>query len=369
MDRADPLLERLQALRFLAAAAVVIRHIFMELEQHGVAFPLRDIALQIPWGAGVDVFFVISGFVITVSAVDKPQSAGAAGDFIVRRLIRLWPTYALFTALMLVAMAAIPDNLNHPTIDPAHTAASFVFLPWPEPGDAALYPVLGQGWTLNYEMFFYACFAGVMLAPARHRIGMLWAGGVALVLAGLVWKLPLPLGYWADTIVLEFLFGVALAGAYRRVQANSSWMVLAALAGMATVVFVSMSWPDLPRVVKAGIPALLIVGGIVFSGRTVEKWFGCPPLATLGNASYALYLSHTFTVNLLLIVWMKLGFDAPWAFVAIAFIASVAVSLATYLVLEKPSMAFLKDQYSNLRSRRRARLRATTLAHREGSAL
>ena len=146
---ADARLDRLQTLRFLAATAIVVRHVFMELEQHGIVFFGRDNVLAIPWGAGVDVFFVISGFVITFGAVDKGSSAGAAGDFIVRRLIRLWPTYAFFTALMLVAMAVVPAMLNHSTIDPAHTAASFAFIPWPEPGDGSFYPVLGQGWTLN----------------------------------------------------------------------------------------------------------------------------------------------------------------------------------------------------------------------------
>ncbi|MDP3495874.1 MAG: acyltransferase [Hyphomonadaceae bacterium] len=345
-------LDRLQALRFIAAAAIVVRHVFMELEQHGINFPGREDVLAIPWGAGVDVFFVISGFVITFGAVGKGASAGAAGDFIVRRLIRLWPTYALFTALMLVAMAVVPSMLNHSTIDPAHTAASFAFIPWPEPGDAKFYPVLGQGWTLNYEMFFYVCFAATMLAPPRFRVAMLWAGGVALVAAGLIWRLPAPLHFYADPIVLEFLFGVALAVAYRRWNFRSSWAIGVAAAGFVALLVFATQWPDLHRAVKAGIPGLLIVAGVVFSGPTVERYFGCAPLATLGNASYALYLSHTFVVNLLLAIWLRLDVMNPWAFAVVASVGSVVASLVLYFLLEKPTLAFLKDKYASIRGKR-----------------
>ncbi len=353
MVRPDSQLDRLQALRFIAAAAIVVRHAFMELEQHGIAFPGRDLMLAIPWGAGVDVFFVISGFVITFGAVGKEPSAGAAGDFIVRRLIRLWPTYALFTVLMLVAMAVIPDMLNHSTIDPAHTAASFAFIPWPEPGDGEFYPVLGQGWTLNYEMFFYLCFAVTMLAPSRFRAGMLWAGGVSLVVAGLIWNLPAPLHFYADPIVLEFLFGVALAVLYRRWSFRSSWAISATIAGFVAIYVLALQWPDLHRAVKAGIPGALVVAGVVFSGQTVERYFGCAPLATLGNASYALYLSHTFVVNLLLAIALRLDMMDPWIFTGVATVSSVVVSLMVYFILEKPTLAFLKDRYARARRTRR----------------
>lgn len=346
-------LERLQTLRFVAAAAIVVRHIFMELDQHGIAFPLRDALSAIPWGAGVDVFFVISGFVITFGAFGKKPSADAAGDFLMRRLIRLWPTYALFTVLMLVAMVIIPDTLNHPTIDPAHTAASFAFIPWPEPGDGAFYPVLGQGWTLNYEMFFYACFAGTMLAPSRFRSAILWAGGVALIAAGLVWNLPQPLRFYADPIVVEFLFGVALAVLYRKWTFRSSWSIGVAFVGFAALYLIAIQWPDLHRAVKAGIPGALIVAGVVFSGPTVERYFGCAPLATLGNASYALYLSHTFAVNLLLAIWLRLDLADPWIFIGIAFVSSVLASVIVYFLLEKPTLAFLKDRYNRIRPTRR----------------
>jgi peptidoglycan/LPS O-acetylase OafA/YrhL len=362
MSRADPQLERLQALRFIAAAAIVVRHVFMELDQHAISFPFRDALMSVPWGAGVDVFFVISGFVITFGSVGKAPSSGAAGDFVMRRLIRLWPTYALFTALMLLAMVIVPQTLTHPVIDPAHTAASFAFLPWPEPGDGAYYPVLGQGWTLNYEMFFYVCFAATMFAPSRFRAGLLWAGGLALILAGLMWKLPQPLQFYADPIVVEFLFGVALAVLYRRWNVRSSWAIWIAFAGFATLGVLAVLLPDMHRAVKAGIPGALIVGGVVFSGPLVERYFGCQPLATLGNASYALYLSHTFAVNALLAVWLRLGLDAPWVFTGLAFVASVGISLAVYFVLEKPTLAFLKQRYTRLRVSRASKPAASVVA-------
>ena len=346
-------LDRLQTLRFIAAAAIVMRHTFMELDQHGIPYAMSDAFNAVPWGAGVDVFFVISGFVITFGAVEKAPSARASGDFIVRRLIRLWPTYALFTLLMLAAMVAIPGVLEHPTIDPAHTAASLAFIPWPEPGDGAYYPVLGQGWTLNYEMFFYVCFAATMFAAPRYRAALLWAGGIALIIAGLIWRLPAPLHFYADPIIIEFLFGVGLAVLYRHWAFRSSWAICAALAGAVALYVCALTWPDVHRAVKAGIPGALIVAGVVFSGPAIERYFGAAPLATLGNASYALYLSHTFAVNLLLTIWLKLGLGAPWIFIGVAFAGSVVVSLLVYFVLEKPTLKVLKNGYSRMRNTRR----------------
>ena len=77
-------LDRLQTLRFIAAAAIVVRHTFMELDQHAIAFPMRDVVMAIPWGAGVDVFFVISGFVITFGSVEKAPSAAASMTLVAR---------------------------------------------------------------------------------------------------------------------------------------------------------------------------------------------------------------------------------------------------------------------------------------------
>ncbi len=70
---------------------------------------------------------------------------------------------------------------------------------------------------------------------------------------------------------------------------------------------------------------------------------------TLGNASYALYLSHTFAVNLLLAIWLRLDVMDPWVFVAIASVSSVVASLLVYFILEKPTLAFLKDRYAHAR--------------------
>lgn len=349
---------RLQALRFFAAGIVLVRHVFMEMDQHDLHVAGQDQWLDIPWGAGVDIFFVISGFIIFYGSGDKTAGGPSASDFFVRRLIRLWPTYALFSLLMLAAVLLAPSFLERSTLDGSFVAASFAFIPWPRPDDGAYYPLLGQGWTLNYEMFFYTCFALVLLAPPRFRVSALIAGGATLVVAGLLLPLPQPLAYYADPIILEFLFGVGIGVAYRRRAWVSPRAGLFAIAVGFTALYLMKTQDAIAihRVVAAGIPAALIVGGVLVLGRTGERVLGGRRLVTLGNASYAFYLSHTFVVNVCLLAWLKLHLGAPWVFFWFATLASVLASVVVYLLIEKPLLGAIQNRYFDLRMRRRARV-------------
>ena len=133
-----------------------------------------------------------------------------------RRIIRLVPLYWLFTAAMLVATLVFARQIAHATLSLPHIAASFLFVPWLD-STALPHPLLGLGWTLNYEMFFYLLFSFALLLPKR-------AGLVALVSAFVVLAAANPLvdpgwvqvKFWTDPIILEFLFGVGVAMLFRR---------------------------------------------------------------------------------------------------------------------------------------------------------
>jgi peptidoglycan/LPS O-acetylase OafA/YrhL len=345
-------IRRLQALRFVAAALVLVGHTFMEAVQHGLALGSAERLTRLPWGVGVDVFFVISGFIIATASLDKPRGGESVIDFLAHRLIRVWPTYAFFTALMLAAVLLVPSFLRHATLSVSHTLASFVFLPWPRPGDGHLYPLLGQGWTLNYEMFFYLAFAAVLFLPARRRVPALVLSGIALIALGQFATLPPWLTFYSRPVIAEFLFGVLLSVAYRRF-APPPWfgfaLIAAAVAFLAIVpIDTEVEW----RSIGAGLPAAALVAGTLFSGMPGERLLGSRLLVLLGDASYALYLCHTFVVNAVLWLLLKLLGHAPTAlFFFTAVVGSLIASVVTYWLVEQPFLRLLKPRYRALRAR------------------
>src|SRR5262245_37595124 len=187
----------LQYLRAAAALSVVWFHALDRRGLHGF-----DVGQM-----GVDIFFVLSGLVmwlISERANRTPRRVFAA------RLARIAPTYWLATVFVLVLWAVgVRAGLDHP--EAWHTLKSFLYIPAEYPGKDKIYPLVIPGWTLNYEMFFYAVFAIALFARAKLRLAILTVAIAGLVAVGLAIR---PQGAIAVTytgpIMLEFLAGVWL---------------------------------------------------------------------------------------------------------------------------------------------------------------
>ncbi|WP_331326040.1 acyltransferase [Methylorubrum populi] len=201
-------------MRAFAALLVVIHH-----AQHEAATLAGRIGAAfvpgawLPWPAGVDVFFVISGFIIVHAAGPLYGRPGARARFAAHRIARLVPLYWLVTGLYLALGLAAPALLSGEGGPPdgARVLASFLFWPMARP-DGAVLPLYGLGWTLNYEMAFYALFALGLGLSRRGAVAWLVAALALLVLVGrLVPSPPVPLVFWSDPIILEFALGAGLA--------------------------------------------------------------------------------------------------------------------------------------------------------------
>ena len=130
----------------------------------------------------VDIFFVISGFIMWVTTVGRTLSPQ---EFLYRRLVRIVPLYWLVTAFTVLVMVVAPQAMQSSRFDLAHVVASFAFWPALHPVTGHYAPVLIPGWTLNYEMFFYVVFAACLLLRPAHRLP-----AIVLVLTGCI-ALPL----------------------------------------------------------------------------------------------------------------------------------------------------------------------------------
>jgi peptidoglycan/LPS O-acetylase OafA/YrhL len=324
-------LHNLQVARFVAAGAILFTH------TAGLVLPPGSPVLLFPWMAGVDLFFVISGFIMAYLTAGRFGRPGAAGEFLARRLIRIAPPYWIFTSMMVAVVLLLPESVRYTSVDAPQLATSYAFLPWPRPGDGALVPILSQGWTLNYEIFFYAAFGAALL----HRRGVLVlaAGFVALAVAH-PWipEDEFMLRFWSAPIILEFLAGIALARVYlsgRRITVPAA----ALLAGLGIAILVAATGVPLgpfSRAAWLGVPALLV--GAAFVLLPDPRRIGAPGrlLRAGGDGSYALYLSHTFTVNAALLAWRELGLGLRWYAIPAAMTLAIAAAILFYRLVERP---------------------------------
>jgi peptidoglycan/LPS O-acetylase OafA/YrhL len=332
-----------QLLRALAAFAVAFLHCQSEIGELSISPPSTIPELRF----GVDVFFVISGFIMGHTTRNENGRSGAPGRFFVRRVIRIAPLYWLFTTLMLLATVFAAKALTNPGLESWHTTASYLFLPALHPTVETYQPLLRVGWTLNFEMFFYALFAISLLAPRLPGII-----GTCLVLIGLVCVgqlivLPGVLQFYTRSIILEFAMGLIISIAYGRgmLRGSLAGIVLLAAAGAGFVLLRSGDSEGL-RGIVAGLPAALLVAGalcIAVPSRSLAKAFDL-----LGASSYAFYLSHLFSIGaekwLLQRVLGATALDGQVvvAIVAAMTLAAMVAALLFYVCIERPVEKRLK---------------------------
>lgn len=321
-----------QALRGLAAASVLFGHVQVEVGHKGGTF----VPVEAPWGIGVDVFFVISGLIMVISSQRMFGSANGAREFMLRRLIRIVPIYWFYTALAIVAVLVVPSGLETMRWDPVHALGSFFFFPmyrW----DGEIRPLLGLGWTLNYEMFFYLLFALSIWLPRAAALATLLVALLGLVLLGaMVQSGPAPIVFWTRSIILEFGLGVALGWLWLRTAKWSSiWLLMSCLAAACAVhlAFGDQGWP---RVLSRGVPAALVVAGFVWGFPDTVAARLKPIADWLGESSYSLYLSHPFSIGLIVMLWpFDMGrFD--WLLIVVCVTGGVIAGVLSHRLIERP---------------------------------
>ncbi len=343
-----PLLDNLQICRAFAAVTVVLGHALHDASVVAARRGAEAPAPGMDWTFGVDVFFVISGFIMVYVSGKDFARPGAAWEFLRRRLIRIVPLYWTLTTIMLVVGLFLPQLLAIPLGSLSYIVSSYLFIPeWrvgaPEP---EIRPLLALGWTLNYEMLFYVALAGVMFLPVRRAIAVLTALFTAAVAARFAFDIQqTQLMFWSDPIILEFLMGCYLALAR---QAGWRLPVTAALllatAGIAGLVLNAGSAAEL-RPLLIGVPALMLLAAAAL-GPTLPKGASTRFAILLGDASYALYLSHPLVIRSLREIWLRFA-DPAWPLWLYALLCVIAASLAAipiYLLFERPVTRLLQGK-------------------------
>lgn len=315
-----------QYLRAAAALAVVTYH---ATQWGGGVFDLGR--------AGVDVFFVVSG-VIMWTVTGRAESS--PGQFIWRRLTRVAPFYWLVT-LVLTAVALVwPDFLDNVHPASGHVLLSLAFIPHLDPKGLP-FPLYGPGWSLNYEAFFYLLFGAALFAPRPRQAAIVCGALATTVGAGFLLADPVyQLG--ANPMLLQFAAGIVIANlADMRLlpgRAGGRALIAAGLVGFAVPSALGV-FSEVWRPFLWGVPAALIVAGaLAIEGNGgAPDW---PPMAALGDASYALYLVHEPAQAL---VAHLLGWSQPWLFRPVAIVAAMVAGLACHRWVERPMTVWLRS--------------------------
>ena len=327
------MLLNVQMLRALAAFLVV----FVHLEALGAMAGFAP-RWSFFGNSGVDLFFVISGMIMVMTTADGRQTAGG---FLRNRFARVAPLYWAITFVVFAIAWAAPSLMGATMADPAQLLKSLFFIPF-ERGDGTVHPTVFVGWTLNYEMMFYALFALGMLLPGR-RTGLALTGGllIAVVAAGLILRPADPVAaFYVQPVILEFAAGMALGVLLPRLPATPAWRWPAAAAGVAALALMiagGFLWPQMERALIFGVPAVVIVASAVIAERAGlaanAGW-----LQLLGAASYAVYLTHFFCTQAVVKAAERLDAGPALALAAfpIAFLLVAVVGVAAHKRIELP---------------------------------
>ncbi|MCF6275144.1 MAG: acyltransferase [Robiginitomaculum sp.] len=333
-------LNNIQSLRGIAALLVVFSHLLVIESKYS---PDQFLGSWMSFGqVGVDLFFVISGFIMVHVAMKMRRGTGSALEFLFARLTRVYPLYWLVSAALLLVWLARPDMVFSSFKTDPNIIKSFLL--YPDSRD----PLLAVGWTLVHEIGFYLVFALALLLKPKWLLPflLLWAlvlgGGQYLGLGTnpLLKLLFSPLSY-------EFLGGALAGWAFHKYKAKFALTILiAGLVLWAVSLYLlisaehSMIASAAGRAIHFSIPAIFTVYGLAGIETNLPKY-----TQTLGDWSYALYLTHILTLTLFGRFWQAFSshstHDNKWDNIPaliIMTIASILVAGLTYRLAEKPML-------------------------------
>jgi exopolysaccharide production protein ExoZ len=356
-----------QMLRGLAASLVVYAHAIDYQVNLNIGTSMQQgFYFLANFGAvGVDIFFVISGFIISLSARRFVRPDGVR-DFLLKRLIRIVPNYWIVTTITLFSLLCSED-FGGLTI--RQLLKSILILPFFDTG-WFIFPILVLGWTLAFEAYFYGVIALSLLFKRRNFMIYCVLLIVTLVVFGIIAQ-PINHVFFrfiTNPMNLEFVLGCLIGMLYEtraKVRPSIAWgSVLLGLALLGVTLLVGYGEiseaeriinGDLAglRVMLWGVPSALLVTGIIFVELSAPLKMP-PVIALIGDASYSIYLTQYLALAGISQIWQGLALQAPDLFILVAVSFSTIVGIGVYHLLEKRLLNYLMLQYKKYMPQRHA---------------
>lgn len=337
-------IETLDHIRAFSALLVVLGHALHYVNELPVA---QGGGIGIPYfqhGFGAMIFIAMSGFVGYITTINK-EGKSDARIFLYRRLTKLVPLYWLFTSLWLAIALLNPSVLTKGQIDPWHVIGSYLFIPVARPFDGMPSPVLSLGWTLNYVILFYIMFFAAILVRKKIRLPAISIAVICIIFAHPYVKTSVAFSFWSDRYILLALVGVYLGAMWKSLLLKP---ILPYSIGAITVMVACFAaWAILHHgrgtgfsvnfLLASGL-SFIVVGVCVITKSVHNKLF-MTTWSAIAASSYSLYLSHPFTLGIMVEVWKTLElyyYFNGWFLLIAEIIAAVIIGLLVSKFIEKP---------------------------------
>ncbi|HHX5731921.1 TPA: acyltransferase family protein [Klebsiella pneumoniae] len=307
------MIKNIQILRALAALSVVVYHIWQKTQAYNIGIDYNLSFLS----SGVDLFFIISGFIMVYIQDRKKRTSF---EFLKERCIRIIPLYYFFTFLITSVFIISPQVFNERVFHVSDLLSSlffvnFLFGSYPD-------PIVQQGWTLEYEMIFYILFS---ISITAHKIKTAIFITAALIVFLLVFGM--------SDIMLEFIYGMLAAYLCKNIKKVATIPLLLSLIGVAMLMVDKLSIYTQYRSIYYGLPCLLI-----FIGLLLTKELNLKKMEFIGDASYSIYLSHFIVIPVICKIFVKF-YPSPstsqsYLLLLICFVSSVTSGVIVYKYIE-----------------------------------
>lgn len=333
MSKISDTLHNIQVLRAIAAILVVLHHAFPHYQAMGTPLPWIEHISN--WGfMGVDIFFVISGFIMAYTTFDKPRGIKSAKTFFKHRLLRIYLGYLPFFFAMLLVI----KHYNPQKLDTLDLVGSFSLL---NPNMYQL--ILPSSWSLTFELYFYLLFLITFLFRKKqlYKVVPLFIVGLFTLVLFSSYSSFMAVSFFYSSFLLEFFLGVLLY-MYRDYFMSTGVLIFAIILMLITFYYgVQYETKNgLLRILTFGTGSfLLVLSMLILEHKNMYK--GSRLLEPLGNASYTLYLSHLIFLELFYFTGIREKFESTGIFLPLLgflfiIVTTILFSLLYYHFIEKP---------------------------------
>ncbi len=332
-------IQNIQALRGIAVFMVILYHFVTIEEKYGndniISPSFFSLGIY-----GVDLFFIISGFIMVWVTQTSFQNINKIKRFLYHRATRIYPTYWFFTTIILIVFLIKPSMINNAHGNKADIIESFLLIPYKN----AL--LLNVAWTLVYEMFFYFIFTIILFFKKEFLLYIAPSIVLGLVLLNIV--VP---NYTVDNIYISFVYSpyfieffigviIGLTFIYQDFKKYKYVMF-----GFISLLFIISIFNgdmngyrlDVWNILMISIPLALFFYLMVLA--EIKYKIILPTIVQyIGNASYSIYLSHISVLSVLGLIWRKMylnDFSNILMFV-IMIPLTIISGYIFYKIIEKP---------------------------------
>lgn len=341
-------LKSVQACRAYAVLGVIMSHISGLEERY---FHSNHCRLFRAGNIGVDIFFIVSGLVISLVTTGKFRITRNALVFLYHRFARIYPAFWFYFMIALAIFLYKPSLVNAMAGHHPHLLRAFLLIPSDSPN------LIVQSWSLSYELAFYFIFGVIMLSLVERWLPFFLGAWTLIIAVVGVMQIHLPpaVAVLASPYDLEFIVGCGVFLLYRRVSSSpvrgKLAVSMAILCFLGVVVWCvvnhagSIAWIDehpWQRIALWTLPAALFVWGAV-ELEGYSRWFDHPWIDAIGDWSYSLYLSHILVIAMIGRPLAAILRHLPGGFI-LAYIIIIPCVLGfgylSFRLLEQPLMKF-----------------------------